>query len=224
MTTTPPVPDPGINPAGFLLLPRRRRRYPAAMFKKSISVFIPVAAIIALCLIFAAYSPTGGLPGGPRMTGTATLLRQVQSLSQLVTVKYVLEPVVDVRDAKWYPGGENKVLLVAVGVVNAGINLTNLQPSDIRVAGKKITLTLPHPVITDIYLDDHHTRVLERTTGLLRAFDKDLEQNARQQAVDEMRVLALDRGILKDAQDRAKAQLTAFFLQAGFAEVEIKSH
>jgi hypothetical protein len=58
----------------------------------------------------------------------------------------------------------------------------------------------------------------------LRAFDKDLEQNARQQAVDELRVLALDREILKDAQDRAKALLTALFLQTGFTEVEINTH
>jgi hypothetical protein len=73
-------------------------------------------------------------------------------------------------------------------------------------------------------LDDHHTQVLERSTGILRAFDKDLEQNARQQAVDELRVLALDKEILKDAQDRAKALLTALFLQTGFTEVEINTH
>lgn len=194
------------------------------MFKKAITVFVPVAMIIALCLFFSVFSPTRGLFRNPQMAGTATLLRQVQTLSQLVTVKYVLEKVVDVRDTKWYPGGENKVLLIAHGVVKAGINMTNIQPSDIQISDKKITLTLPHPVITDVYLDDHHTQVLERTTGLLRAFDKDLEQNARQQAVDELRLLAIDSEILKDAQSRAKAQLTAFFLQTGFTEVEIKLH
>ena len=221
MTTTPPMPEPQINPAGFLLLPPRRRRYPDAMFKKSITVFVPVAAIIALCLIFAAYSPTGGLLRGPRMAGTATLLRQIQTLSQLVTVKYVLEKIVDVKDAKWY--GENRVLLVARGVVKAGINLDNLKAADIQVAGRKITVNLPPPAITDAYLDDKHTQVVERTTGAFRAFDKDLEQTARNQAVDELRLLAIDSEILKDARDRAKAQLTALFLQIGFTEVEINS-
>ena len=194
------------------------------MFKKGITVFVPVAMILALCLFFGAYSRTGGLFRGPQMAGTATILRQVQTLSQLVTVKCVLEKFVDVRDTKWYPGGENKVLLLADGVVKAGINMTNIQPSDIQISGKKLTLTLPHPVITDVYLDDHHTQVLERSTGILRAFDKDLEQNARQQAVDELRVLALDREILKDAQDRAKVLLTALFLQTGYTQVEIKTH
>jgi len=192
------------------------------MFKKAITVFVPVATIIALCLFFGAYSRTGGLFRNPQMAGTPTLLRQVQSLSQLVTVKYVLEKFVDVRDTKWYPGGENKVLLLALGVVKAGINLDKLQASDIQTTGKKITVTLPHPVITDCYLDDHYTQILDRSTGLLRAFDKDLEQNARKQAVDELRILALDHEILKDAQDGAKEQLTALFHQSGFTEVEFK--
>jgi hypothetical protein len=90
------------------------------------------------------------------------------------------------------------------------------------VSDKKITLTLPHPAITDVYLDDNHTQILERTTGALRAFDKDLEQNARKEAVDDLRILALDNGILKDAQDRAKAQMIALFSQMGL-EVEVKT-
>jgi hypothetical protein len=191
------------------------------MLKKAITVFVPVATIIALCLFFGAYSRTGGLFRNPQMAGTPTLLRQVQSLSQLVTVKYILEKFVDVKDVKWY--GDNRVLLLAHGIVKAGINLNNLQPSDLHISGKQITITLPHPAITDVYLDDHYTQVLERTTGALRAFDKDLEQNARQQAVDELRLRAIDSEILKDAQDRAEAQLTSLFRQAGFTDIVIKS-
>ena len=191
------------------------------MLKKAITVFAPIAAILALCLFFGAYSRTGGLFRNPLMANTATLLRQVQTLSQLVTVKYVLQKIVDVQDVKWY--GDNRVLLIAHGIIKAGINLDNLQPSDIQVAGKEITVTLPPPAITDVYLDDHYTQVLERTTGALRAFDKDLEQNARQQAVDELRLRAIDSEILKDAQDRAEAQLTSLFRQAGFTDIVIKS-
>jgi hypothetical protein len=199
------------------------KELPSFMLKKAITVFGPIAMIVALCLYFGAYSRTGGLFRAPPMANTVTILHQVQSLSQLVTVKSTFQKYVDFRDTRWYPGGENKVLFLALGVVKAGINMTNIQPSDIQISGKKLTLLLPHPVITDVYLDDHHSQVLERSTGILRAFDKDLEQNARQQAVDELRVLALDEEILRDAQDRAKALLTALFLQTGFTEVEIKT-
>ncbi len=191
------------------------------MLKNALTVFVPVAAIISLCLFFYVFSHTGGLFKNPQMASTATLLRQVQTLSQLVTVKYVLQKVVDVQDVKWY--GDNRVLLIAHGIVKAGINLDHLRASDLQINDKKITVTLPPPAITDVYLDDQHTQVLERTTGALRAFDKDLEQNARKQAVGELRLLALDSEILKDARDRAKAQLTALLLQVGFTNVEIKS-
>jgi hypothetical protein len=190
------------------------------MLRKAITVFIPVAAIVALCLFFSVFSPTGGLFRNPPMAATATLLRQVQGLSQLVTVKYVLQKVVDVQDVKWY--GDNRVSLVALGVVKAGINLGNLHEADIQTDGKKITITLPPPAITDAYLDDHGTQILERTTGVLRAFDKDLEQTARAQAVEELRREALDHEILKDARDRAKEKLTAILAQAGFTNVEFK--
>jgi hypothetical protein len=190
------------------------------MFKKAVMVFVPVAMIIALFLLFESFSATGGLFRRPLMADSPTLLRQVQTVSQMVTVKYVLEKIVDVKDVKWY--GDNRVLLIARGVVTAGIDLEKLRPADISVAGKKITVTLPPPAITAAYLDDRGTQIAERSTGAFRTFDKDLEQSARAQAVDELRRMATESDILKDAQERAKAQLTALFLQLGYTEVEIK--
>ena len=150
---------------------------------------------------------------GPTAYNTATVLRQVQTLSQLVTVKYVLEKVVVMEDVKWF--GESRVLLVANGVVKAGVDFSRLKPADVRVTEKKVALHLPTAQITDAYLDDRQTRVVERTTGLLRTFDKDLEQTARQMAVDDIRRGARSAGILKDADDRARAQVQNLFEQMG---------
>src|SRR5947208_3360333 len=113
----------------------------------------------------------------PKVQSTATLLKEVQTLSQLVTVKYVLEKVVILEDVKWY--GENRVLLLAHGVVKAGVDLQKLPPDDVRMEGNKVVLKLPRATITDVYLDEQRTQIIENSTGLLRAFDKTLEQNAR---------------------------------------------
>ena len=98
-----------------------------------------------------------------------------------------------------------------------------MQPEDLRISGKTIWLRLPPVQITDVYLDDKQTRVVERSTGLLRTFDKDLEQVARQNAVDDLRRSARTIGILKDAGDRARDQVKLLFLQMGFENVEIES-
>ncbi len=154
-----------------------------------------------------------------RIYNTATVLKQVQDLNQLVTVKYVLEKILIVEDVKWY--GENRVLMVAHGVVKAGVDLHQLNADRITISGERIAIKLPRPVITDAYLDENKTQVVERTTGILREFDKDLEQNARKTAVDEIRTAARANGITKDAQERAVLQLRTLLLQVGFKEVDV---
>jgi hypothetical protein len=161
------------------------------------------------------------LRSSPRAYNNAALLQQVKTLSHLVTVQYVIEKVVVLEDVKWVAHlGENRVLMIAHGIVKAGLDFGQLQPGDIRASGKTLFIKLPPAQITDAYLDEKQTRVVERSTGLLRSFDKDLEQTARQNAVDDIRRAARTSGILKDADERAKAQLTNLFLQLGFEKVE----
>jgi hypothetical protein len=160
------------------------------------------------------------LGSGLHMENTATVVEQVQTLSDLVTVKYVLEKVVILEDAKWY--GESRVLLLAHGIVKAGIDLKRLKPDDVTISGKTISLRLPPPQITDAYLDDQQTRVIDWTTGLLRVFDKDLEATARQNAVDDIRRAARTDGILDEADKRARLELELFLREAGFEQVAFR--
>lgn len=165
--------------------------------------------------------------GGLRVENTATIIQQVQTLSDLVTVKYVMQKMEFVDSP---PGstlgqfiqGDNKVWLLAQGVVKAGIDLKKIAPGDVAISGKALTLTLPKPEITDAYLDDSQTKVIERTTGFLRSLDKDLEQTTRQYAVDDIRRAAQQSGILNDANERVRTELRTFFQQAGFEMVEFR--
>ncbi|MHB1305836.1 MAG: DUF4230 domain-containing protein [Limisphaerales bacterium] len=156
--------------------------------------------------------------GSPRPLNTATLLTQIQGLSQLVTVKYVLEKVVVLEDVKIY--GENRVILVAHGVVKAGVDLSRLTPGDVSTEGSRVRVRLPMAGITDVYLDESQTQVLEHSTGLLRRFDKDLQQSARREGMEAIRRNARYTGIVDDANERAREQLTVFFQQLGFENVE----
>jgi len=165
--------------------------------------------------------------GELRVENTATIIQQVQTLSDLVTVKYVMQKVEFVDSP---PGstlgqfvqGDSKVMLLAQGVVKAGIDLKKIAPGDVAISSKALTITLPKPEITDAYLDDSQTKVMERTTGFLRSLDKDLEQTTRQFAVDDIRRAAQEGGILNDANERARTELRTFFQQAGFDPVEFR--
>jgi hypothetical protein len=162
-----------------------------------------------------------------RTYNTATVLRQVQTLSQLVTVKYVLEKIEILADPpqssfRALLPDDTHVTLIAHGIVKAGVDLSQLKPRDLRISGKKILITLPMAQITDAYLDDKLTQVVEHNTGFLREFNKDLEQSARRNALDDIRRAARHSGILKDAEERARAQLLHLCKQLGLDEVEFR--
>lgn len=163
----------------------------------------------------------------PVFATTPTIVQQIQSLNELVTVKYVLEKVVAYDDPKYFadliPLGENKLILLAHGVVKAGVDLSKLTKSDVVVSEGKITLTIPQATLTDAYLDEQHTQVLDRQTGLLRRFDKDMEKIARQHALSEIQRGARQSGIVREANERARDQLTGLLRTLGYKEVDIRT-
>jgi hypothetical protein len=184
---------------------------------KQIFWTVMLALAVYLGFTLAHWLKTGS---GLRFGNTATVVEQIQTLSDLVTVKYVLEKVVILEDAKWY--GENRVMLLAHGIVKAGIDLKQIRPENVTISDKKISIKLPPPQVTDAYLDDTQSKVIDNTTGLLREFDKNLEQTARANAVDDIRRAARTDGILDDADSRAKLELELILKEAGFEQVEFR--
>jgi len=166
-------------------------------------------------------------PSTPKTYNTSTILLQVQSLSQLVTVKYVMEKIVILEDPPQNPvrrmlPDETKIILVAHGIVKSGVDLSQLKPEDLKLSGKRISIRLPPAQITDAYLDEKQTQVIEHNTSFMREFNKDLEHNARQNAIEDIRRAARRSGINRDADERARLELKNLFGQLGF-EVEFQS-
>jgi hypothetical protein len=194
-----------------------------AGMRKLRNCFLATVTVVLLALtVYLTYTVSHwlGRGGGPHLWDTTSVVHEVQNLADLVTVKYVIEKVVVLEDVKWY--GESRVLLLAHGIVKAGVDLKRLQPGDITIADNTISIRLPLPQITDAYLDDKETKVIDHTTGLLRAFDKDLEQTARQNAVDDIARAARRGGILTDADQRAREELTNLLKRIGFEHVEFR--
>ncbi len=192
--------------------------------KRLLNAVFYLAIIAGLVLVFRFTLPH--LNSTPRISSTPVILQQVQTLSQLVTVKWVMEKVVICDDPKtlsFLPLGESRVLLVAHGIVKAGIDMGEIKEGDIQISKSKIILKLPPARVFDTYLDDKLTQVIDYKQGLLRRFNKDLEQNARAQAVLDINRAAREGGILKDADERARTQLTNLFRQLGYDRVEFRS-
>ncbi len=185
-------------------------------------------ATVVLALAILGFGFAGGLflgrslpaPDRPRLTDTPAVITQIQALSELVSVRYVIEKVVQLDDVKWY--GQNRLLMVAHGVAKAGVDLRRMTAADLRLRDGALFLTLPKPQLLDVYLDERNTEVVERSTGLLREFDQQMEQEARRQAVDQIRLAARAAGILKDAEERTRLQVSALAAAAGYGSVTLE--
>jgi Protein of unknown function (DUF4230) len=60
-----------------------------------------------------------------------------------------------------------KVLLVATGNVEAGVNLADVGKDDVKVNGERVIIRLPEPQILSLSLDEKETGVYERDFSFL---------------------------------------------------------
>ncbi len=160
----------------------------------------------------------------PAQTTTGPVVVEgIQDLNQLATVRW-RESVIVTRESggselEQLVSGE-RVLLVATGDVEAGVNLADLEGDDVRVDGETVTIKLPEPEILSVSLDEEETRVYDRDLGLLNIRpDDDLVEEARAAAVDEIEEAARDEDILDQAEQNAENGIRAFVSSLGFEEV-----
>ena len=138
-------------------LHRAWRSYIGPVLKQRLAMIALVLTMIfALGLVLGVFLPRwAGFSAAPKGYSSAALLQQVKTVSELVTVQYVIEKVVVLEDVKWIAGlGENRVLMIAHGIVKAGLDLSELQPGDLQASGKKVVIKLPSAKIIEAYLDD----------------------------------------------------------------------
>ena len=163
----------------------------------------------------------------PAQTTTGPVVVEgVQDLNRLATVRW-RESVIVTRESggtelERFLAGE-KVLLVATGDVEAGVDLASLGRDDVKVNGETVTIRLPEPEILSVSLDEQKTGVYDRDFGPLNLRpDDDLVEQARAAAVDRIEQAARDEDILDQAEQNAEDSIRAFVSTLGFEEVRFE--
>ncbi|MBN1261718.1 MAG: DUF4230 domain-containing protein [Anaerolineae bacterium] len=151
----------------------------------------------------------------------ATVIEEVRDLSRLETVSYHVEKVVTAESGQGplaFLLGD-KLLLIALGEVIAGVDLSGLSESDVVVTEDgTIYVALPPAEVLVATLDNDRTQVYDRRTGLI-GLNPDLETEARQQAEDLILQAALEDGILEQAGENAQDFMRSWLQIMGFEEV-----
>lgn len=189
-----------------------------------ITYFLITAIILVILLLvgwFFVFKDSGGIKLN---TDRAAVIREMRSLQRFETASFTIEKIIDGGTSgnvfQQFLFGD-KILLIAHGQVIAGFDLSQISEKDIEVKDQSIRVTLPKPQVLVTTLDNTQTKVYDRTRGILSPGDKDLESKAREAAEKSIKNAACKGGILKQASDNARKQLTAFLSALGFVQISI---
>ena len=201
------------------------------------AVFLLALVLGAGGLILFLRHATSGLPGRiaalitrrPTTFDTSVpfVVGKIQKLNRLETVVYSLDSVVEGdKTSPVFPDAlaADRILLVVHGQSIAGIDLGKLKPEDVRIDSAdphSIHVNLPPSELFVTTLDNEHTRVYARTTGLLVPVDRDLESDTRAKAQQQLQAAALSDGILDAARKNARATVTTLLYGLGFTKVDV---
>jgi hypothetical protein len=159
-------------------------------------------------------------------TSIPAIVQKIRGLNRLETVVYSIDSVVEgSKSSAVLPDllAGDRILLVVHGQSIAGIDLSKLKSEDITITnnGQSIQVTLPASQIFATNLDNQHTRVYMRSTGVLVPADPNLETDTRAKAEQQIQQTALGDGILDNASKNARANLTILLYSLGFKNVTV---
>ena len=163
----------------------------------------------------------------PQVDVRSVTLKQIQGVSELSTTVFAMEAIVPTRQDRELAGfvvGTTKLLYIAYGEVQAGVDLEQLQPQDVVVKGEMIQIRLPPPRILDAKIDVTRSQVYDYNRGLLGLgpdVAPDLQTLAERQALKKIVATACQEGVLQKANERAQQVVSQLLSTTGYPQVAI---
>lgn len=140
------------------------------------------------------------------------VLKRIQELSELATVRMLFEVVIPVRVEKKVFGqtvGVTSYLHVVRGQVLAGVDLSQIGTNNVAVFGQKIQIELPAPRILDAKVDVSKSEVVEyHKDWLAPDISPASAQQIQQQGLEAVVKQACENDVLAIANTQATSTLS----------------
>jgi hypothetical protein len=147
-----------------------------------------------------------------------TYITQIRALARLETIQYSVSQVVTGESNQGTFGFlfGTKILVQIHGTVIAGIDMGKIGPEHMRYDGGVLYVTLPPAEVLSYSLDESKTEVFNVQDGLFVSIDPNLVIDVLQGGREKILSVAMEDGILTQAQVNAEAFLIKFFAALGF--------
>jgi hypothetical protein len=160
------------------------------------------------------------------------VLKAIQDLEQLRAASGHFEVIVDVeKDTRFVPAvirGE-RVLFVAVGTVDAGVDLAGVDEDAVDVRGRRASIDLPAARLLAVRVDPERSYVYDRDRGLIDRVASILQDSPTGErelySLAEDKLVAAARGgsgLLARAERNTRATLTALLRALGFEQIVVR--
>jgi hypothetical protein len=198
---------------------------------RRLSPIVAILIVIAILATFGSliwriareYQPANLIKPMEETIDLTALVTQVRDLSRLETAAMRVVHVGTISQSyRLVPNAlaGDEITFMATGDVIAGVDLSRIQQNDVwREPDGTIALRLPPSQILVSRIDNRESRVLSRSTGVLRRSDINLESRMRQHAEMSIRQEAMRKGILTLASQNAETKLASFLHALGFQKV-----
>jgi hypothetical protein len=167
-------------------------------------------------------------PPAPQVDVSNLILNQVRGVSELTGAVFVMEAVVPTAQERKLGSFvfRTQLLYIAQGEVRAGVDLTQLKSENVTVNNGKIKIKLPPAKILDSKIDVSRSRVYDYNRGFLNLgpdVAPQLQILAQQETLKKIVTTACDKGILNQANERAKLAITQLLNTVGYQQLEVIS-
>lgn len=180
-------------------------------------------------------TPTPTLTPTPSPTPSPTprVLPPPGELGHLTSVELTAVTVVELEKERAFSNptsfgpagiiiGKDRILLEAVGKIKMGIDMKQVEESDVQVDGNSVTLILPRAFVTGVELLPGQTKIHAAEQSWLLSEFEGIESEALEQARGQLENWANTEGNLINIAERlARLQLEDFLRQLGFENIEI---
>ncbi len=167
-------------------------------------------------------------PPPPKVDVQSLVIQQIREASELTTAVYTMQAVVPTSQDSNIAGftiGTTRLLYIAQGEVQAGVDLSKLTPENIQATDGAVKIQLPPPRILDSKIDVNQSQVYDYNRGMLGLgpdVAPQLQELAQQEALQKVVATACKDGILNRANDRAKLVVNQLLATAGYKTVSVE--
>ncbi len=153
-------------------------------------------------------------PVQPRIESSSTVVQKIRNIQELTTTVQTMETIMPTsaeRKLGEISLATTRLLYIARGEIRAGVDLSQLTDSNIKISNNNIEIDLPPAKILNSKIDVNNSRVYDYDRGFLNLgpdVAPQLQTLAQRKTLTEIVDTACNEGILNKANERAKTTIT----------------